>query len=342
MVSFENEVRMRFKSNNFFPDSTGTTVIGDYHVEQIPSRDNSEGLVSFKVAPEEPIFEDSLPWRARREGEYFLSFLSLVSLSNCDFQAGLFDHKNLVPHEIRYTLARKPFNFDLVRESYDKLSTLAPENKRRFVNACKRYRQAISIYDREPIVSFFLLVVAIESLSNKMHLANDDVVWSVYERFHGMSFKKKIRSSVKFVEFICRYLPPNILNDEGNIELLKLRLLSAYSIRNWFVHDGEDLPTPVVVADQCKARSLVCKIVKNGKEYEIRAPALLWLEKIVVNTLMGFLSSESGKSESTSVFRDLAEKSGVYKMNLREGHPTIPKGQVIDIEFIKKWVEMDP
>jgi hypothetical protein len=342
MTSLEDEVRIRFKSSNIIPDNTGTVTVGEYSIEQMPSADNSEAIVTFKVAAEEPVFRDFLHIEARLEAEYFLSFLSLASQSNCEFQAGLLRLENPFSYGMKYTLSRKPFNFDVVRELYGKLCTLATKDKRRFVSACKRYRQAISIYDREPVVSSFLLVVAVECLSNSMSLREEDVVWNVYERFHGSGFKKRMRPSVKFVEFICKYLPLTVLDDEGDIELFKRRLLSAYWIRNQFVHHGEDLPHPVTIADHLKKRSLVYRVVKDHKEYEIRAPALLWLERIVVNTLLGFLAGKSEKGESAPAFRDQAKESRKYSIKLREGHPSIQKGQAIDPELAEKLFEMDP
>ena len=130
--------------------------------------------------------------------------------------------------------------------------------------------------------------------------------------------------------------------DTLQTSIIRNRIPRDNAIRNWFVHRGEDLPHPVIVADRLKKRSLVYKVVKNRKEYEIRAPALLWLEKIVVNVLMGFLDSGSGKSESAAVLRDQARESGEYSVKLREGHPSIQKGQAIDGEFAEKWLEMDP
>ena len=57
---------------------------------------------------------------------------------------------------------------------------------------------------------------------------------------------------------------------------------------------------------------------------------------------MGFLANESGKSESSSVFREQAKESGIYRMKLRDGHPSIQKGQAIDKELAEKLFEMDP
>jgi len=118
-------------------------------------------------------------------------------------------------------------------------------------------------------------------------------------------------------------------------------LLSAYFIRNAFVHDGEDLPAPIGLADRLKKRSAVYKIVKNQKEFEIRAPSLLWLERMVVNALRGYLDRESGKSEPTPVFKDEAEKSGQYRMKLRKGHPSVQKDQEIDEKLASELFEMD-
>lgn len=338
MSVLEREVRVKFKSNNVIPENVERIKIGEYLLEKIPSPDNSEAIVTYKVSSQGLVGE-VLSGQAVLEGKYFLDFLSFASLSNSEFQSALVDWKN--PPVMKYTLQRKPFDFAEVDVLYQKLCSLTEHDKRRFVNACKRYRQAVSIYDREPIVSLFLFVVAIECLSNAMTIRREIVEWSVYERFYGVGFNRKITKSVKFVEFICKYLPSVLLNSEGDNTLLKSRLLSAYFIRNAFVHDGEDLPSPVGLADRLKKRSVVYSVVKNRKEFEIRAPSLIWLERMVVNSLRGYLDRESGRSEPTNVFRDEAEQSGRYTMKCRKGHPSILKGQEIDENLAQDLFEMD-
>ena len=266
MSALEREVRIRFKSNNFIPENIERIKIGEYLVEKIPSPDNSEAIVIYKVSSE-GLTGEVLSGQAVLEGKYLLDLLSFASLSNSEFQSGLVDWKN--PPTMKYTLQRKPFNFGEVDIFYQKLCSLADEDKRRFVNACRRYRQAISIYDREPVVSLFLFVVAVECLSNAMTIRPEDIEWIVYEKFYGAGFNRKIGKSIKFVEFICKYLPNVLLNMEGDITLLKGRLLSAYFIRNAFVHDGEDLPSQVGLADRLKKRSAVYSVVKNQKKFEI-------------------------------------------------------------------------
>jgi hypothetical protein len=342
--STENEVRIRFRSNNFLPDNTGRVAIGDYAIEQIPSSDNSEAILIFE-AGHGPLPKDMFFNLIKLEANYFLSFLSLISLSNCEFQAGLWNKENIATPERKYVLTRNPFNLEAAKEHYSRFCSLGNEQRKRFVNACKRYRQAVSIYDKEPIVSFFLLVVAIECLSNSIDIRESDLAWAVYESFYGSKLKRnrrrRIPSSVKFVEFICKYLPTDVLAAEGEIDLLKKRLLSAYFIRNSFVHDGEDLPSPVSMADFLGRRSIVYVAPRDDKRIEIRAPAMLWLERIVVNALIGYLIKESGKRLQPSVFRELARETGTYAMKLRKPHPAIERYQTIVGDFAKRYFEGD-
>ena len=178
-----------------------------------------------------------------------------------------------------------------------------------------------------------------------MDIRESDVAWTLYESFYGSKFKRnrsrRIPSSVKFVEFICKYLPTGVLAAEGEIDLLKKRLLSAYFIRNSFVHDGEDLPSPVSMADFLGRTSIVYVAPRDDKRIEIRAPAMLWLERIVVNALTGYLIKESGDRVQPSVFRDLAREAGTYDMKLRKPHPAIEKYQDIAGDFAKTYFEGD-
>jgi hypothetical protein len=336
----ENVARIRFRSSNFIPDNTDKTAFGGYAIELTPSSDNSEGMLTFAV--EQPNFpKDMFFNRIKLEANYFLSFLSLTSLSNCEFQAGLWNLENIVPQQWKYTLKRKPFNFEEVTEHYYKLCGLTNEERKRFVDACRRYRQAVSIYEKEPVVSFFLLVVAIECLSNSMVLQERDVVWDAYQSFYANTEFRKITNSVKFVEFVCRYLPSGRLQAEGNLDLLKKRLLSAYFIRNAFVHDGEDMPPFVNLADTLGMRSIAYATKWRGRDLEVRAPAMLWLESIVVNALLGYLGTESREAVTAMVFRQLAEEAGKYNVKLRQPHPEIQKDQIMTLNFAKEFFEGD-
>jgi hypothetical protein len=339
----EGEVRIRFRSNNFVPDNTGRVVIGDYAIDQIPSSDNSEAVLIFG-ARHDQLPKDMFFNLIRLEANYFLSFLSLISLSNCEFQAGLWNKENIATPERKYVLTRKPFEFDAVREHYQRFCSLGNEERKRFVNACKRYRQAIATYEKEPVVSFFLLVVAIECLSNSIDIRENDIAWSVYESFYGSKFKRNRRtipSSVKFVEFICKYLPADVLAAEGELDLLKKRLLSAYFIRNRFVHAGEDLPSPVSTADFLGKRSIVYVTPRDDKEIEIRGPAMLWLERIVVNAMVGYLIKAPVRKVQPSVLRELAREAGIYKIKFRQPHPAFEKYQTIMVDFARRYFEGD-
>jgi len=338
MVYVEHNAKIKFKSNNFIPDNTKKRTIGDYVIEQIPAEGNSEGIISFsfREKPEETN-KSSLFRQTYLEAKYFLSFLSLISRSNCEFQAGYLDFENILAREPSYILIRRPFNFDELVQYYNKLSTLRKEDKRRFTNACKRYQQAISIWNREPVVSLFLFVVAIECLSNYETVQLTDNMRATYDGF----CIKKVTNAVRFAEFVCKYLPQNLLEAEGDIDLLKKRLLSAYFIRNWFVHDGDDLPSPVRIADYLGKKSLVYRVEKHRKRYEMRAPSLIWFEKIVVNTLVGFLNVKAGRRKSKPIFRHQAKDAMKYNLKLRPTHPSIQKGQEITDKMLLEDFETD-
>lgn len=342
MASLENRARVAFKSNNQIPNGTNQVAIGKYDIELNPCENNSEGIVSFGVEsgqdPKDIVFVDIL-----FESEYFLSFLSVASRSNCKFSGGLLDFENIVRQKITYGLTRKTFDFNEVKHYYDKLCSLAEEDKERFVHACVRYRQAISIWETEPVVTFFLFVVAVECLSNSMVLNYSNIAWDVYRSFYGDPNypRGKMPKAVKFVEFLCKYLPPEALKNEGDIMKLKMRLLSAYFIRSSFVHDGAELPQPVKLADHLRKKSVVYSLRKQGKKYEIRAPGICWLESIVNCAFKCFLESESGKTTPTDIFRDQAKKSGRFDMKRRKDAPPIEKWQAIDDGLARLLFEID-
>lgn len=107
MVYNEYAAKIKFKSTNFIPDNTDNITIGNYIIEQIPSAANSEGIINFSLREKsEEINKDTLFRRTYLETKYFLSFLSLISRSNCEFQAGILNLDHILTKEVKYSLTK--------------------------------------------------------------------------------------------------------------------------------------------------------------------------------------------------------------------------------------------
>ena len=91
------------------------------------------------------------------------------------------------------------------------------------------------------------------------------------------------------------------------------RLDTAYRIRNSFVHSGQSMPNAVAIAD----RRNVPSAIYDDRGTRRRAPGLIWLQKIVRATLLGFLSTVTQEHPSKPrkpVFRSLAKRANIIRL----------------------------
>ena len=115
---------------------------------------------------------------------------------------------------------------------FKKLYSLDLDVLRQYLRSCNAYRTALSLIDDNPTLSFFLLVTAIEAISN--------------------SVIKRGTKSEKFRKFILEYLPSSFEHELGDRKLLLLLIKQAYRMRNAFTHGGTEISIGTLSADKLK------------------------------------------------------------------------------------------
>ena len=210
-----------------------------------------------------------------QESQLFLSFFSLISQSKLQIQGSMinnvrsesFGHPNVYGFRGRHETI-PDFNLHL-----NKLQSMDINTARQFLRSCEVYRTAINLANSHTTISFFLLCVAIECLSNKV--SDEDGICN------------------KFIEFILHYLPNK--SDFDNEDEWKKVLREIYNRhRSGFTHGGKSIPEAVFLADRLGKPYI--KNLIDGKE--VRTPGLKWFEEIVRETLLGFLNSYEVNNKS--------------------------------------------
>lgn len=292
--------------------------VDEFLFDPIPCPDDhTEAILKFEFlrkptnSPELDALDRNIASEA--ESRMWLSFLSLVAATNVTFQGTIADNQNASASRLQYGFSKEPpIEPDLLRSWYEKLARLRGRDRARFVNSARAFQAAVSQMDSNPTVSFFLSVVAIECLSNY--------------------FVNAKGSRQRFVEFVSTYLEASLSDEKNDLEKFKHRLDTAYRIRNAFVHRGQTIPPAVAMADKFGLPSAI--YYDNGVQR--RAPGLVWLQKIVRASLLGFLSSraQGGESSRKPVFRTLARRTGFIRLKLKKGF-SVRKGDPITVSMLE-------
>jgi len=295
--------------------------IDGIHIESIPG-DNREqtAILRFRLHHKSTsdLERTQLAGTAEAESQMWLAFIGFAGRSNIRYRGTLVDGQDTRIGRLRYSYQETPpINFSRASQIYDKLAQLRKNDRSRFVNAIQAFQSAVALLDSNPTLSFFLSVVAIECLSNCVHLPGAK------------------GSRERFVKFISKYLPTEISSEKSDLAKFEQTLDTAYRIRSSFVHSGQQLPNHVRVADALNVRA----VTYPHRGERRRAPSLIWLHKIVGATLEGFLEArilEKPNKPRKPVFRRLARKTLVGRLILRQGF-SVKKGEPVTRDMIDFW-----
>jgi len=243
-----------------------------------------------------------------KEGDYVLSLLSLILQMKMEFDS-------LKVNNVQVTLKKKrslflkgkiefPSDFE---DLFKRLRSLDLDVLRQFLRSCDVYRTALSLIDDNPTLSFFLLVTAIEAISNKV-IKSD-----------------KMREN--FREFILKYLPNSFEEKLGDRKLLLSLIEEAYTMRNAFTHGGAEISMGTLSADDLK-RDYVKHYVEGR---EVCSPSLRWFESVVHAVLLEFLRAQKVIEEKESRLSDLAMEEGIIHVKSKK---PIEAGQVVTTEDV--------
>ena len=203
-----------------------------------------------------------------REAEYILSLLSVFGRTNVVVASQAINQRKLAP----VPLARfVQFEGQLIlpkdaRDLYAKLLSLPSNLFEKYIRSCMTYRKATSILAEDPTLGCFLLVVAIECLSDTLG---------------GSGLP-----STKFYNFILSNISAEFMRQEGNKKSIEELLKQVWKIyRVGFTHGGKPIPLGALIAEKAQRRYFTQ--IYKGKE--MRFPSVTWFENLVREVLVEFL-----------------------------------------------------
>jgi len=206
-------------------------------------------------------------------------------------------------------------DFDKV---FERLLTMRKEILMTYLNSCSAYHSALILADGNQSVAFLLLVIAIESLSNKYYSQ------SKYEERFKRFMVDFLPEDRRFLSHEVRFVDKKLGKEEANTLFRKL-LKSVYGrVRSGFVHFGETSPVASMLADRFQLAYI--KTYKDGEKFN---PSFLWFKRLVEEVLVNFLFSEEVKKHS-DLYSLLSERF----INRLKGRKAIKKGQLVTPEDV--------
>lgn len=297
------DVVVRFTTSREIPPSLKEIKLGSYRIQSIPS---VRSLLTPK--PEEALLEFTDFWQEGQtvsnpetEAHYVLAFLSVLGRTIVSFDSAKVNNVS-VTYETSRAFEQFTGKLNLpsdFQDIYQSLFLLDEKVFAQYIRSCTTYRNAISVMHENPTLGCFLLVVAVECLSNIVAKGK-----GVFE---------------KFCNFILDYLPPEIQSEKTDKELLVELLSQIYKdYRSGFTHGGRPLSAASWgLAERAKMKYI--KVVEEGRE--VKKPSLTWFENIVRGVLIQYLRRvRKGKKaeEDRSRLVQLAVSEGVVVMKLKK------------------------
>ena len=300
-------VVVRFTCSREFAPTIEQAFIGKYRIKPIPSRKpifarfGEELLLSFVDQWEEGQ-QHSNPIE---ESKYVLAWLSLALRARIEYRASKINNVDVdvqqLPKYKDFVSRLEAFPLEL-DDLYHKLLSLDERLLRQYTRCCLVYQSALSMLEDSPTLTFFLLVVAIECLSNIVVTTG--------------------RKSERFIQFIKNHMPAGAETTRGDEALFAHLLGRAYYYRSGFTHGGESIPEACLLADQA-GYNYVKHYVEGKEAY---SPGLGWLEKVVHTSLIEFLRRQKLVEKPNSDLADLARQTGIIEMKTKR---PVQSGRVV-------------
>lgn len=182
-------------------------------------------------------------------------------------------------------------------EAFEKMLSMRKELLMAYLNSCSAYHSALLLVDSNYSVAFVLLVIAIESLSNKY--CSGGGYQENFKRFMVDFLPEKRR----FLSSELRYVDKKLSKKETNALFEKL-LESVYGrVRSGFTHFGEQSPIVSITADKFQLAYVktyeVHKLdLPTAKEHEELNPGFNWFKRLVEEALLNFLFSQESEERN--------------------------------------------
>jgi hypothetical protein len=268
----EFEVKVLFNTSKRLVPNIDSVSFGKYIIEPIPSSDtgNTSATNQYLLRFKDKFTKENIGSQPDKEAENVLNLFSLWIGTKVEINSSMINSANLgrmsrkgATSNIEGILEIPP-DFESL---FQQLISLDNDIAIQFLRSASAYRTAVNLMGENNTLSFFLLTVSVECLSNRI-------------------IKNKGKTA-SFIDFIHMYTP--VESRIGNEELWKELLKIIYSkVRSGFTHDGVEIPFVSDVADQLNEPYFENNI--DGKMVKI--PSLKWFEKVVRSCLLEFLSQQ--------------------------------------------------
>lgn len=302
----DSEIKVLFTSSRKIHPQFSDISLGKYIIEPVPSEDsdNSNATNQYLLRFIDEFDEEQGRSTPSREAQLILSFVSLTLGTNIEIKSLMINSVNfgvfsqdVAASSLIGVISELP---DL-SQYLMKFHSLDIDLARQFIRAANVYKTSVSLIGQNNTLSFFLLTVAIECLSNKVI---DDG-----------------GKCDKFIAFISNFSDgfAPLDSDEDFIGLLKE---VYYNHRSGFTHGGKEIPEATNVADQLDRPYI--KHLIDGKE--VKSPSLKWFEKVVRNCLLNFLLSTEIGDDQPDLLKEISLEKGIIQVKAKRD---IEAGQVV-------------
>lgn len=269
---------------------------GKYTIEPIPSADtgNTSATNQYLLRFFDEMGKNDRRSVPAREAEQVLSLLSLWLGTRLEVNSLMVNSINigLPKQDVAASgitgIVENPPDLQLLIQKFNCLDL---DLARQFLRAANVYKTAVNLIGQNNTLSYFLLTVAVECLSNKMRAATDK------------------GSCDGFINFILTYLQDRsqIESEQDWRELLKE---VYYNHRSGFTHGGKEIPEATDMADQLNR--VYVKNLIDGKE--VKTPSLKWFESVARNTLLGFLLAQEINAEPSDRVKEISLEHGIVQL----------------------------
>ena len=290
------ETKVLFITSHRLHPKFSNIYFGKYIIEPIPS--DISGMESatnqYLLRFPDKIDENASRSTPAKEAELILSLVSLWLGTQLEVNSLMINSVNigvLSENSATSGISGVIENLPDLQLLTQKFNSLNLDIARQFSRASDVYKTAVNLIGENNTLSFFLLTVAIECLSNKTRTKTD---------------KGKCES---FINFILTYLQDKSQIESENDwkELLKE---VYHRHRSAFTHGGKRIPEATDIADRLN-RVYVRNII-DGKE--VKTPSLKWFETVVRKSLLGFLLAQENNSEPNDRVKEISLEYGIVQL----------------------------
>src|SRR3989344_4218086 len=141
---------------------------GKYTLSPLPSKSDNEFKTQLLLDFIDKWKDEQTGSNPEKEGEIILSWLSLILTQKVKLNSVRLNEVSISDTNQGNIIFNSPIIFpENLSDLYTKFKSLSLEVLERYLRACECYQQSLLTSSNNPSVSFFLLVVSIECLTNK-------------------------------------------------------------------------------------------------------------------------------------------------------------------------------